>query len=268
MDSQRLKLPPKKLDRRPDGSGPRKYRRLFDHGLSIATENNHDDEESTGTEVWLGSVCIARYLRFLSSDSDARAQLWGPMAPHKGCSTLELGAGTGLASLVASTLDLCEGAHIVASDIATQMPLLHENCATNTGLMKGCMAVLPLDWRHLDWLQPLGAAEGQRVRLALGLEASASPQLVLCADLCYQRVNIEPLVSVLDAICAPTNSSDRTVVLVAQSHRSPPDEQAFEHMARARGFELLQHVACPDDAMLQRSGIAFFGLFRGDRACE
>ena len=266
MDSQRLTLPPKKLDRRPDGSGPRKYRRIFHHDLSIATENNHDDEESTGNEVWLGSLCLARYLRFLSSNSDVRAQLWGPKAPSRCCSTLELGAGTGLAALVASTLDICTGGHVVASDIVTQVPLLQENIETNMGLLKCCMTALPLDWRHPDWKQPQGAAEGQRIRLALGLEPSSSPQLVLCADLCYQRINIEPLVLVLDALSAPRNSSECTVVLVSQSHRSPLDEKAFEQLARARGFELQERLPCPDYAMLRRSGIAFFALVRGNRA--
>ena len=154
----------------------------------------------------------------------------------------------------------------MASDIVTQMPLLQENIETNMGLLKCCMTALPLDWRHQDWKQPQGAAEGQRIRLALGLEPSSSPQLVLCADLCYQRINIEPLVLVLDALSAPRNSSECTVVLVSQSHRSPLDEKAFEQLARARGFELQERLPCPDYAMLRRSDITFFALVRGNRA--
>ena len=169
-----LKLPPKRLDRRPDGTGLRAHRRTFDSqlgGLNIATSSCHDEEESTGGDVWLGAFALARWLVDVRAAAPVLARLRGgedvkaaataaAVARQLRPTVLELGSGTGLGALAAATAAWLGARQVLCTDIETQLPLLRENIASNAAALCCPLSVGELDWKHPDF-QLSGEGEGE-----------------------------------------------------------------------------------------------------------
>ena len=140
-------------------------------------------EQSTGSTVWGGGLALARYME---------AEL-GP-SYFEGKRTIELGAGTGLASITAAKLG---AATVLATDRdAAVLELTAENARGN-GAPAGVVQTAELNW---SGDAPTGAV--------------APPwDLVLGADLTYNREAWPALVAQLKALRAPA--------LLSASERRP-----------------------------------------------
>ena len=121
----------------------------------------HEEYLPYWAELWPSGVALARRVA-------ARAL--------KGARVLELGCGLGLPSLAAALA----GGRVLATDWSPQaIELLHENAARNDA---------ELETAIVDWQHPAAIVE------------RAPWDLVLGADLLYERRNVAPL---LDAAAAP-----------------------------------------------------------------
>ena len=161
------------MDRRPDGSGLRAHRRIFDDGLgglNLATSSCHAEEESTGGDVWLGAFALARWLSDAQAGAPALARLRSgggsaaaaaaAAAALRPPTVLELGSGCALAGLAAASATALGARKVVCTDIETQLPLLRENVATNAGKLRCPLDVSVLDWKHEDWHRVGGSSGG------------------------------------------------------------------------------------------------------------
>merc|ERR1740117_2542625 len=92
------------------------------------------DGEHLGSHLWRGASLLAKWLE----QSFERGEL-------KGCRAIELGAGTGLVSMVAAL----RGATVVATERSDVMALLEQNIQANIDVL-GKVQVLPLDWGTSD----------------------------------------------------------------------------------------------------------------------
>jgi predicted nicotinamide N-methyase len=154
------------------------------------------DPGITGTTVWDAGIVLAQYLSVNSPNSRAIFQ-----APGLSCA-LELGSGTGLVSLaVASAWAVpC----LVASDIASMVPLINKNLALNRPLIKlgARVHVHPLRW-----------GEPSDLRRIAPLDRPCS--LVFGSDLIYSDAIDQSslLLSTLGLVC------DNATVAVFAMHR-------------------------------------------------
>lgn len=98
----------------------------------VLEHKTHTDLDQVGLQVWRGALLLADWL----------LQNMGQVKKKK---VLEVGAGTGLASLIAARC----GAHVIASDINDHevLDLMQRNIARNASLAAGGeISVMPLDF--------------------------------------------------------------------------------------------------------------------------
>jgi predicted nicotinamide N-methyase len=142
----------------------------------------HEEFLPYWAELWPSGLALARHVAGL---------------PVSGLQVVELGAGLGLPSLAAAL----GGARMLATDWAPDsVPLLERNAAANG---------IELEVERVAWTEPDG------------LLARAPFDLVLAADVLYERRNVEPLLALLSRL-APE-------ALVADPRRPA----ASEFLARA-----------------------------------
>ena len=169
---------------------------------------------SLSTVMWDAGYALARHLDAV----DAR-ELYG-------ASVVELGAGLGLPSIVAS---LRGAARAIATDGDPQcLPLLLEN-AQQAG-------ATTVHAHQLDWTN---------AREALSLNDGRRFDLVLAADVVYagNAGAWRPLLAALAALAAPG-----ATVLLAQTLRTGGAADAFLRLARRRRFEV-ETLPCHPDAV-------------------
>jgi len=99
--------------------------------IVVLEHMTHTDLAQVGLQVWRGALLLADWL--LQNRGEVREK-----------SVLEVGAGTGLASLIAARC----GASVLATDLKDQvvLDLLQRNVTRNTSLADGKVSVMPLDF--------------------------------------------------------------------------------------------------------------------------
>ena len=137
-------------------------------------------QQSTGSSIWGGGLALARYLDGLGSD------FWA------GKRVLELGTGTGLGAISAAT----NGASlVVATDRdADVLKLAAENARAN-GVGVGPSG--PLRTSKLEW------GDAAALSALLGGDEASTWDVVIGADLTYNKDGWEPLTATLRAARAP-----------------------------------------------------------------
>ncbi|KAF9478908.1 hypothetical protein BDN70DRAFT_879406 [Pholiota conissans] len=106
-----------------------------------------DDHTSVGLQSWGSSILLADRM-CLEPDRFS-------LTPRKGLRVLELGAGTGMLSIVASKIMHPSSVEIVATDYHPDvLDNLSKNVATNFP-SRASITVTPLDWEHPAYNTPL-----------------------------------------------------------------------------------------------------------------
>lgn len=123
-----------------------------------------------------------------------------------GRSVLELGAGVGMASIAAAR----SGARVLATDYSTEALRFIAYNAMRNGV--------PLDTCRLDW------------RMVMGNEKFDA---VIAADVLYERVNLLPIVTAIDALLAPGGQA-----YIADPRRRLADQ--FLELVHENGFRIAE----------------------------
>lgn len=190
--------------------GDKHYRLLHPHSaeaLIDEAEFERDERMPYWADVWPSSIALAGYL--------ARMDLsW--------TRTIELGCGLGLPSVVA----LDRGAEVVATDhYEIALEFARHNARINTGR--------DLTVAHLDWYSPVENNLGKF-------------DLVLAADVLYERRNVAALTALIPALLAPGGE-----VLISDPRRK--DAPCFIERMEGLGF---------------RCSTQTDGVWQGDKAVE
>jgi predicted nicotinamide N-methyase len=160
----------------------------------------HEEFLPYWAELWPSGVALARRVA-------ARAL--------RGARVLELGCGLGLPSLAAALA----GGRVLATDWSPQaIGLLEDNAARNDAALETAI---------VDWARPEALVE------------RAPWDLVLGADLLYERRNVEPLLDLVPRLLGASDSGDeasgrgRGELWLADPGRAPLDDflAAFERLA-------------------------------------
>lgn len=123
-----------------------------------------------------------------------------------GKSVLELGAGVGMASIAAAR----SGARVLCTDYSTEaLRFVAYNAMKNR---------VPLDTARLDWRMVKGAEKFDAV---------------IAADVLYERVNLLPIVTAIDALLAPGGAA-----YIADPRRRLADQ--FLELVHENGFEVAE----------------------------
>eukprot|EP00191_Tetraselmis_sp_GSL018_P008901 CAMPEP_0177608816 /NCGR_PEP_ID=MMETSP0419_2-20121207/18690_1 /TAXON_ID=582737 /ORGANISM="Tetraselmis sp., Strain GSL018" /LENGTH=335 /DNA_ID=CAMNT_0019103565 /DNA_START=24 /DNA_END=1031 /DNA_ORIENTATION=- len=142
----------------------------------------------------------------------------------QGRRVLELGAGTGIAGIVAA---IC-GAHVTMTDLPSIVPSIKANIDRNKLLMLsgGSASAEPLDWG--------GATPLPRAR---GADASAW-DVIIGADLVYSADAVAPLAELLWRL----GKESSPVFLMVHKSRGDSLDAEMDSTFRARGLELRKHA--------------------------
>ncbi|KAJ6591610.1 putative methyltransferase-domain-containing protein [Mycena vulgaris] len=128
---------------------------------------------------------------------------------------LELGAGTGMVSLVLGALRPDD--HIIATDVESAMPLLEHNITVNDSRVQAAV----LDWDDEDFPQYVRESEGF--------------DIIIMADVAYNTASFSSLVRTLGGLV--NSSSKRPRVIMGYKVRDA-GERALWAMAEGVGIEL------------------------------
>lgn len=170
----------------------RVYRPEAADALIDEAEFDHDERLPYWADLWSSSIALARHV--------AGTELAGKKA-------VEVGCGVGLPAMAA----LVSGAEVTATDhYEAALDFAAHNARENTGRE---LSTAILDWRAPETWEGLGSFD-----------------LLLGADLLYERRNTIPLASVVQALLAPGGEA-----LIADPGRRETGEFLAE--MRRRGFE-------------------------------
>lgn len=161
----------------------------------------------TASKLWPAAYELARYL---------------VQRPHivNGKNVVELGAGLGFAGIAAAKV----GAHVVATDLSENLPLLRDHFDAND-VLATC--------EPLDWTDPTSSP----------VATGARYDVILAADCVFWPRLFEPLIDTLDVLAAPlvliavTNRLDRTALFLGALDRrgwtATPVASSFEDVSAA-----------------------------------
>jgi len=171
----------------------------------------------TGSVLWRASVQLARTLV-----ATPASFLPSPLSQQN---VLELGAGTGLLSIVLAPLVK----HYTATDINALLPLLRKNVSLNHS-KESNLTIEPLDWIALQNLTPSSRPTYYPLQF-LADGQSQCYSLLLAVDCIYNESLIAPLLTAIDHYTVP----DVTSVLVVSELRSEDVMREFLEQWLARG---------------------------------
>ncbi|XP_030643422.1 S-adenosylmethionine-dependent methyltransferase domain-containing protein [Chanos chanos] len=185
--------------------------------------NIRESLDSFGALIWPGAVALCQYLENNQERFDLRDK-----------AVLELGAGTGLVSIVASLL----GAWVTATDLPNILHNLTFNLHRNTrGRCRYTPQVAELTW-------------------GLELEENFPRSIyhydyVLCADVVYHHSCLNELLLTMRYFCRPG-----TTLLWANKVRFPTDLQFTENFQNAFSTTLLAEIPQEDVKIYQATVLA------------
>ena len=183
------------------------------------------DAGHVGGCVWDAEVLLAHFIDGLG------AQL-------RGRTLLELGAGTGLASLVA----VRNGAMAVATELDDALPLLIRN------IERQCFAD--------------GECEARALRWGADATGTATFDFVVAADCIYEPAVYDDLLRTLSAF-----STSATTILLCYEQRRRDLGPFFERFEPERGFHGCERVAESAELLAEARSIAGVHLWRA-RRCD
>lgn len=192
-----------------------------------------------GTQIWHSSKVLAAYLRGTGVDATLSGN--GGLVPTlAGARCLELGAGTGLVSLVLAAL----GAQVTATDYHTAILSLVRRSAAENGL-----AAL-LDTAVLDWDDPeTFVPPAQEASTAAATKAGTAGavegfDLIIAADCVY----VETSSALVATLAAHVPIGCATPVLLGYQHRNDRAASFFEEMLQL-GFQFRRFEGADDAAI-------------------
>ena len=209
-------------------------------GTARARDDDDDDDDddavpATGFTVWDASVLLGKYV--------ARADVWRRLTTRareegRAATTLELGAGTGMATLVvAAARGRAEtrGMACAMTDLTRVVKLTRANARANKAENGGRIpANVALACATLRW----GRAEDV-ARLPAAIR---EPDVVLGADLMY--TSDEGVIRALAATTTALVGSGRAAVFAACREHRPESVELFASIVEANGFEVTRVPAC------------------------
>ncbi|KAI9440757.1 putative methyltransferase-domain-containing protein [Lactarius indigo] len=202
-----------------------------------------DDRLQAPQKLWDSGIGLSAWLVRLSAAAasqpalvqELRSRLFAP----KECYVIELGAGTGIVSLVLAALrssDTACAAHetrIFSTDLLSSMELMNYNIHANSALYPHCPpTALPLNWDEEELPE---AVRGRHVGF----------DLVVMADVAYNTSSFPALLSTLASLLALSGDGDgaaagarEPLVLLAYKERDPGERRLWDMMARQVGIVL------------------------------
>ncbi len=165
--------------------------------------------------LWSGSLVLARCVESQAiATITATSGAQGVSAPFI---TVELGAGSGLVSVVAGAV----GLHAIATEQESGLPYLRANAAANAGLFAqrelGSCTVQKLHWGTAADVAAVTATVARLARASGSTSSECAPALVLGSDLTYLPAVMEPLAETLAKLAGV-----HTVVWIAHDDASHP----------------------------------------------
>ncbi|XP_059814183.1 protein-lysine methyltransferase METTL21D [Hypanus sabinus] len=155
-----------------------------------------------GCVVWDAALVLAKYL-------ETSSFYRGSAHVFSGKSVVELGSGTGVVGLMASTL----GANVILTDLEELQDLLNINIKDNKHLVTGSIEAKVLKW-------------GETVK-----DLPSEPDYILVADCIYYEQSLEPLLKTIKDI-----SGNKTAIILCYEERTMGNNPEIE----SQFFELLQ----------------------------
>nr|AAI71703.1 Zgc:172067 protein [Danio rerio] len=179
---------------------------FFFSGQEVSIRESLD---SFGAVIWPGAVALCRYLEKQRDQVELLDK-----------AVLELGAGTGLVSIVGSLL----GAWVTATDLPDVLPNLNFNLSRNTrGRCRYTPQVAALVW-------------GPDVKRNFP-NSIYHYDYVLCADVVYHHNFLEDLLITMQHFCRP-----ETTLLWANKVRFPSDLRFIENFKNVFNVTLLEEI--------------------------
>lgn len=160
----------------------------------------------------------------------------------RGESVVELGAGTGMAGVMAARF----GARVTLTDLPHVLPNLQSNVDLNVAEVEACggsLSVVPLRWGVLE-----------------DVKVFPTPDLIIASDCVYYDKLFEPLMQTLKWLCGIGDESEkegsvRPVVLLAHLRRWKKDGQFFRMAAKFFNVEVVHRHPLPENV---RTGIVVY----------
>ncbi|KAI0050943.1 hypothetical protein FA95DRAFT_1603038 [Auriscalpium vulgare] len=205
-------------------------KKLWDSGIGLsawlAQLSSTDWRASLGIDV--GDDILVRELRRVLFDAEE-------------CDAIELGAGTGMVSLVLAALRSSipppfvqeessadvdsprRHTRILSTDLPSSIELMEHNISLNASLFPGA----PPTALTLDWDAPLPAS----------VLSSSPPHIIIMADVTYNTASFPALLRTLSALLG----RGAPLVLLAYKERDPAERALWDMLARDAGV-VLQRV--------------------------
>lgn len=198
--------------------------------LGLGLTLQQADSGHTSSRVWEAGLLLAAALAAGSPTKDAPCG--PPVQQLQGQTVVELGAGTGIVSLVAAAL----GAHVTATD--QEVGLLRENLMRNKNAVTGRLAdPVKLQWGDIAAAVELPVAD-----------------VVFAADVVYEKYPLSPLLRTIRQLLA--GGAPGAVAVLAYTERSSIVTESLHRGLAAEDLSFeLQPAACslPDIESLPTS---------------
>jgi len=177
--------------------------------LSVLMNNRTQDKEISGQKLWCGSACLINYLFKHSSFVNNN-------------DVIELGAGTGVAAIIASRLN---AKHIIATD-HDKLSLDHMNADFPANNAK--IDVLKLDWYSPDLIE---------IEKSIASSSERGERVVLLAgDVLYKAVLLTPFFTTVKLLLE--KYSNGSELLLCHIPRAGVLQEYVQQAAKEFGLEV------------------------------
>ncbi|KAL0569716.1 hypothetical protein V5O48_012245 [Marasmius crinis-equi] len=215
--------------------------------MKITEQTSFDLDKVRFGKIWDSGIGLSSWLTHLASSkeeardehslSDRLRQIMFSSTPRK---IVELGAGTGIVSLVLSALRsgfiACspdseqEGNSIMTTDLPSAMPLLEHNVSQNSHLFPNPR--LTPQAKVLDWDQDLPED-------VTTISVSGNLDIIVMADVTYNTSSFPALIRTLSRLMS-LNAEDRPPFILLGYKERDAAERSLWDMAREIGIQFTQ----------------------------